>query len=302
VPYARHDDVAICYEVSGAEHEPTVILLHGLGRQLIEWDPPLIRRMVADGFRVVATDHRDVGASTHLQGKVPLTAIRDAVRRGERPAVFYSLDDMADDVVAVIDHLGTSAAHVVGISMGGAIAQLVAIRHPQRAASLTSLMSSTGDPAVGQATPAASRALFTALPADPAAATETLVQIRRVGATPGAFDEAQVRRVAAAAIARSHDPAGVGRQLAAVLTAEDRTPRLRHLTVPTLVIHGTADPVVDASGGAATVAAVPGSTLLLIAGMGHDLPPAHWETMLQAMTRHWAAADRTGETLRRRGS
>jgi pimeloyl-ACP methyl ester carboxylesterase/RimJ/RimL family protein N-acetyltransferase len=282
------EGLILAYAVTGAPNAPVVVLLHGLGRQLIEWDPALIARLVSAGYRVLRIDHRDVGASDHLSRKVPLLAVRDAVTRGEPPEVPYHLDDMADDVVAVLDHAGIASAHVLGVSMGGAIAQLVALRHPTRVRTLTSVMSSTGAPTMGQPTAEASRALLTAVPLDPEAAVEAMVRIRGVAATPDSFDERAARRLAATVVRRSHDPAGVGRQLAAVLAAPDRTDRLRALDVPTLVIHGTADPVVGVSGGEATAAAIPGAALLLVEGMGHDLPRPHWGTILPALFAHWS--------------
>ncbi|HET9690680.1 MAG TPA: alpha/beta fold hydrolase, partial [Acidimicrobiales bacterium] len=190
----------------------------------------------------------------------------------------YLLADMADDAVAVLDDLGVAAAHVVGASMGGMIAQAIAVGHPDRVRTLTSIMSTTGAPGVGAPHPDVLPLLTRPAPADAAAAVEASVASARVVASPGfPFDEARVRAQAEAAAERAFHPAGVARQLVAIVASPDRTPGLRRLQVPTLVIHGDDDPLVDVSGGRATAEAVPGARLVTIPGMGHDLPPALYD-------------------------
>jgi pimeloyl-ACP methyl ester carboxylesterase len=247
----------------------------GFGVQLIAWPEPFCAALAARGFCVVRFDNRDVG----LSEKVP---------RG------YRLDDMAADAVGLLDALAVERAHLVGASMGGFIAQLMAIHRPERVLSLCSLMSSTGDRAVGRPRPEVLPVFVTPMPADRASFVATRVQIARLIGSPGfPFDEASARGLAERAFDRSYYPAGQKHQLAAVLTAEDRTRALGAVVAPTLVIHGTQDPVVDASGARATARAVPGARLLLIEGMGHDLPEPLWPTLIEAIADNAARATLT---------
>jgi pimeloyl-ACP methyl ester carboxylesterase/GNAT superfamily N-acetyltransferase len=268
---------------------PAVLLIHGLGRQSTEWDPAFVHRIVAAGYRVVVMDNRDSGLSRHFDeaGKAPLGDIRRAVEHGEQSDVAYRLADMAADAARVLSDEGAAAAHIVGVSMGGYIAQELAIHHPDRVHTLTSIMSSTGDRRVGQPSTVGMRALFRAPAATPEEAIDDLLEVRRILATEGTFDAAAERSRIEAAVSRSYDPAGTGRQLAAIWASPDRTEQLEHLTVPTLVIHGGRDELVGVSGGRATAAAVEGSELLLIEGMGHDLPPVHWPLVLRTMVNHF---------------
>lgn len=277
-----------------------VLLVHGLGRQSTEWDPAFVRRLVAAGYRVVVMDNRDSGLSRHFHeaGKAPLGDIRRAVERGERPDVAYRLADMADDVAGVLSDEGVEAAHVVGVSMGGYIAQELAIHHPNRVHTLTSIMSSTGDRRVGRPSAVGMRALFRAPAPTPEAAIDDLLEVRHLLATAGTFDRAAERSTIEAAVSRNYDPAGTGRQLAAIWASPDRTDHLRRLTVPTLVIHGDKDELVDVSGGRATAAAVDGAELLVIEGMGHDLPPVHWPVMLRTIIEHFDTATPPGAGAR----
>jgi pimeloyl-ACP methyl ester carboxylesterase len=194
---------------------------------------------------------------------------------------------MAADAAGVLDYLGLDAAHVVGVSMGGMIGQTLALEAPKRVLSLTSIMASTGSWEVGAPSAAGTRALFHAPPPDRAGAIEATLVVRRLLATEGAFDEAAERELATAAIDRSFDPAGIGRQLAAIWASGDRTQRLRSLEVSTLVIHGTADDLVALSGGEATAAAIPDAQLVVIEGMGHDLPRVHWDEILGTILGHF---------------
>jgi pimeloyl-ACP methyl ester carboxylesterase len=272
---ARVGDLQLAYETFGDEGAPPVLLVMGLGAQMLVWPDGLCAELASRGLFVVRYDNRDVGLSTHLDHLPP--ANLPAIFVGDRRSVAYSLSDMAADAVGLLDALGLESAHVVGASMGGMIAQLLAIEHPERVRSLTSMMSTTGDRGVGGATEAAVGVLVAPPPRTPEQAQDRALAALRVVGSPGfAPDEARVRDQAARAFARGHDPAGVSRQLAAVLTAADRTPRLRALGVPTLVIHGADDPLVQVSGGRATAAAVPGAELDVIEGMGHDLPRELW--------------------------
>lgn len=247
-----------------------MLLVHGLGAQLIDWPAELLARLVAARLEVVIYDHRDAGGSTHLNhlGLPDLLKVRDDPAQAP-----YLLSDLADDAAGLLAAIGVTRAHVVGVSMGGMVAQELAIRHRGLVATLCSIMSSTGDPSVGQPTDAALAVLLRGAPSDRAAAIEQSVAGARVIASPSyGFDEATARANAAAKYDRAHDPAGVARQLAAIVASPDRTEALRRLELPALVVHGTADPLVQPSGGEATAAAIPGAELRMFAGMGHDLP------------------------------
>ncbi|MGH9101518.1 MAG: alpha/beta fold hydrolase [Acidimicrobiales bacterium] len=292
MPLAVTAGIELCYEEIGDPDAPVLLLVMGLGGQLTGWDEGLCRRLASRGFRVVRYDNRDVGLSTHLDEPVPDLA---AVVGGDRSQLRYGLEDMADDAAALLDHLGAQRAHVVGMSMGGMIAQLVALRHAGRVASLCSIMSTTGDPSVGQPSAEAVGVLLRPAAPDRDAAMEAAVAGRRVTGSPGfELDEARVRARAAVAYDRSSDPGGSTRHLAAILCAADRTEALRRLGVPTLVVHGDSDPLIHCSGGVATAEAVPGARLVLVPGMGHDLPEPIWPMLVDAIAAN-ADRGRSGE-------
>ncbi len=288
---SRDDSFRLAHAVTPLEADgrPHVVLITGLGRQLIDWDPALVWRIQGAGYRVITVDNRDAGKSPHLTeiGKVPLGEIRRAVERGEPVDVPYLLADMAQDVARTLDELEIDAAHIVGVSMGGYIAQELALIAPERVLTLTSIMSSTGDRTVGQASEVGMRSLFRAPSPEPEDAIEDMLDARRILATPDEFDEALERARVEEAVRRSFHPEATGRQLAAIWASPDRTERLGSLTTPTLVIHGEADELVGVSGGHATAAAIPGAELLVVEGMGHDLPPSRWPVMLPAMVHHF---------------
>lgn len=263
------------YQVHGPDDGAPLLLIAGLGMQMTGWQPGFIDELVARGFRVVRFDNRDSGLSTFLNDAgVPDIA---KLYSGETSGASYTLSDMADDAVGVLDAVGIEQAHIVGISMGGMIAQQLVIDHPQRALSLTSIMSTTGDRSVGGATDEATMALMTPVPLESEAALTKLVNDSRIIGSPGfPFDEDAVRARHVAAIQRANNPTGTARQFAAIIASPDRTRALHEVKVPTLVIHGADDPLVNASGGQATADAVPGSRLVLIDGMGHDLPAQLW--------------------------
>ena len=276
-------DVELAYEVHGDPGDPPVVLVMGLGGQLTYWHDDFVAELVARGLQVVRFDNRDVGLSTHLSGTgaVDLTQLS-----ADRPPP-YTLEDMADDVAGLIAGLGFGSAHVVGMSLGGFISQTVAISHPERVRSLTSIASTTGNPAVGQSRPHALEALFTPPPdGERATICEHAVKLSRVIGSPGfELDEAWFAERAGRSYDRYYDPQGVVRQTAAIAVAHDRTGGLRELSVPALVIHGRDDPLVELSGGEATAAAIPGAELLIIDGMGHDLPRPVWPTIADAIAR-----------------
>jgi pimeloyl-ACP methyl ester carboxylesterase len=280
---ARHGEVTLAYERFGgsADGEP-LLLVMGLGMQMLFWPDDFCTALAARGFAVARFDNRDVGLSTHLRhaGAPRLGAMLT------RPAAVapYLLDDMAADAVAVLDALGWSSAHVVGASLGGMIAQTVAIRHPDRVRTLTSIMS-TPSPRIGRPKLGAMAVLGGRDVAGREHAARRLVKVFRVIGSPGyPHDEEWLLEAGRRAYDRGHDPAGVRRQLAAILASGDRRPGLRSVRVPTLVLHGDADPLVRPSGGRATAAAIPGARLIIFRGMGHDLPRQLWSDMIDAIS------------------
>jgi pimeloyl-ACP methyl ester carboxylesterase len=255
----------------------------GLATQMIGWPDDFCRDLADRGLYVIRFDNRDIGLSSHLEDAGAPDIL--AIMGGNRTGVAYALADLADDTVGLLDELGLESVHVVGASMGGMIAQLVAVRAPERVRSLTSIMSTTGDPSVGAPAEAAVPVLLAPAVHDREAAIQRAVDTYRVIGSPGfEFDEAALRERAGLAFDRAHDPAGVARQLAAILTTPDRTTDLGKVDVPTLVVHGAHDQLVDVSGGRATAAAIPGAELLVIEGMGHDLPRAAWPQLVDAIT------------------
>ena len=275
---ARNGNVTIAYERLGPADGVPLLLVMGLGMQMVFWPDDFCQALVDRGFAVARFDNRDVGQSTHFtQAGAP-----NLVSVYTRPATAaaYRLSDMADDGVAVLDALGWSSAHVVGVSLGGMIAQTIAIRHPDRVRTLTSMMS-TPSPRIGRPRLAALAVLGGRDAPDRERAGERMVRVFRVIGSPGyPHDEAWLREVGRRAYDRGHDPAGVRRQLAAIVASGDRRPGLANVSVPTLVLHGDADPLVRLSGGLATAAAVPGSRLVVFRGMGHDLPRALWPDLI----------------------
>jgi pimeloyl-ACP methyl ester carboxylesterase len=272
---AAVNGVEIAYETFGDPADPTMLLIMGLGVQMLGWDEELCRMLAGRGYQVVRFDNRDVGHSTKVEGG-PRPDVMAAVA-GDARSASYRLEDMAGDCVGLLDELGVERAHLVGASQGGMIAQTVAIRHPERAVSLISIMSTTGDRMVGQPHPEAIPALLTRPPADRDGFIHFVVGAWNVIGSPGfEVDEEALRARAGASYDRGIFPEGTARQLVAILASGDRTEALRRLDVPTTVIHGTDDILIDVSGGRATAAAIPGARLELIEGMGHDLPAALW--------------------------
>lgn len=263
---ASNGSTELSYETFGTASDPTLLLVCGLGMQSIGYDDGLVDEFVGRGFHVVRYDNRDSGLSSDF-------AAAPTGHRGEA----YRLADMAADGIAVLDAAGVTQAHVFGISMGGMIVQRMAIHHPERLLTMTTVMSSTGEREVGQATPEASAALTARPPAERAAAIAAGVEASKVWASPAYLDVERLARASAAAYDRAFRPDGIARQLAAILAdGRSRAEPLRSVTVPTLVIHGTADTLIDVSGGRRTAELIPGAQLEIIEGMGHDLPPQLW--------------------------
>jgi pimeloyl-ACP methyl ester carboxylesterase len=290
MPTVDVNGITIEYEIEG-EGEPLLMIM-GLGAQLIDWPRNLVDELIGRGFQVIRFDNRDAGLSTEFTSRPPSNAeITKAflLRRPMRSE--YLLSDMAADAVGLLDALGVESAHVVGASMGGMIAQTIAIEHPRRMRSLTSIMSTTGSRRVGQPTV---KLILSAgrrpVPTQGDAVEMGLEMFRKVcGPT---FDEAEFRQLAQVSVARSFRPAGTGRQAAAIIASGDRTAALRKLTVPTLVIHGMLDPLVRPTGGVATARAIPGARLVMFNDMAHDLPRTRHAEIADEIASIAAVADR----------
>jgi pimeloyl-ACP methyl ester carboxylesterase len=267
--------IDIAYEQFGDPGAPAVLLIMGLGTQMLGWPDAFCEVLAAAGVHVIRFDNRDIGLSSHMTD-APTPDIAAALA-GSTESASYTLSDMAADTVGLLDVLQLTSAHFVGASMGGMIAQTAAIEDPQRVRSLTSIMSTTGDPSVGRPTPAAMAALLSPPASTRAEAIERTLSVVRVIGSPGfELEEADIRWRTGVAYDRANDPVGVGRQLVAIAASGDRSAALGTVTVPALVIHGIDDPLVDVSGGRATASAIPGAELALFDGMGHDLPRALW--------------------------
>jgi pimeloyl-ACP methyl ester carboxylesterase len=282
VPTVQANGLELCYEAHGRPTDAPLLMIHGHGAQLIAWHDALLAALVERGLYAICFDNRDAGLSTHL------TQLGEpdpfAIAGGDLTTLPYTIEDMADDAVALLDALGIAAAHVLGVSMGGMIAQSVAIRHPRVTLSLTSIMSTPDPIHVGSPTPEELEHMLETGPTTrQGLIDQALVSWRRTGSPALGIDEAWVAEVTGRAFDRAFDPAGTLRQFAAIVGSPDRRPGLAAVAVPTLVVHGTIDPLVTPPGGEATATAVPGATLLLIDEMGHDLPRAVWPQVLDAL-------------------
>ncbi len=279
------------YETFGNDDHPTLLLVSGYTSQLTGWDAGVCERFVEQGLHVVRYDNRDVGLSSKLSGAVQPAKVLAAILAGEPvPEVPYTLSDMAADGIGLLDHLGVERAHIAGMSMGGMIVQMMAIEHPDRIASLTSIMSSTGNPAVGVPTPEARAALLAPPPSDRAAYIEAAISAE-VWASKRYVDHDAMKARAAVNFDRAFYPQGAPRQLAAIYATGDRSDRLRMLDVPTLVIHGRDDTLITPSGGEDTAQLIAGSRYLLVADMGHDLPAPLWPVFAEAIGGHVRVAE-----------
>jgi len=286
--------IKLCWQAFGDPADPPILLVQGLGTQLIAWPLEFCQRLVDAGFHVVRFDNRDVGRSTRLSDVPPPSKLRLLAKRFD--AAQYDLNDMADDAAGLLDALQLPPAHVVGVSLGGMIAQTLAVRRPDAVRSLTSIMSTTGGRRVGRPAHSTLRLLLSKPAPDRDAAIERAVRMfRHIGSAGFPFDEARLRLIAGLSFDRGFNPAGSARQLAAILKSGDRTKQLARISAPTLVIHGDRDLMVDPTGGAATAKAIPGARLETIAGMGHDLPNGALDEITQLIVAHARAAD--GATL-----
>jgi pimeloyl-ACP methyl ester carboxylesterase len=276
VQKANTGSVTLAYETFGESGGPPVLLIMGLGAQMVGWHSDFCEALAA-GRYVTRFDNRDVGESDWLEGTVDLAACA----AGDTSSAVYTLEDMADDIVGLLDVLGLESAHVVGASMGGMIAQTLAITHPERVRSLTSIMSTTGEPGIAQPTEGAAAVLMSPPATNRDEAMERALQANAVIGSPGfRRNEQDIRDRAGQAWDRGVNAEGFMRQVAAVYASGDRTQALRSLDVPTLVVHGEDDPLIPIGGGRATAAAIPGAELWVIPGMGHDVPRALWPDLI----------------------
>jgi pimeloyl-ACP methyl ester carboxylesterase len=291
MPRAHGSGVELEYETVGDPAGRPLLLVQGLGAQLTSVEDGLCQELASRGFLIIRYDNRDAGLSTWFDDAPPVNLA--AIWSGDHASLAYTLEDMADDAVAVLDAVGVEAAHVVGISLGGMIAQLLATRHPARVRSLASIMSTTGNRAVGQPTGEAASVLVASMPGEREEFIEQAVANTRAisAGTVYPFDEEAVRCGAARGYDRAYHPKGTGRQFAAILAAGDRTAALGQIRVPTLVVHGEEDRIIGVSGGEATAAAIPGARLLRVPGLGHELPPGFWPTLTDALVENADRAD-----------
>jgi len=276
--------IIIEYEVQG-EGEP-LLLIHGLGGQLVDWPEEFVTGLVASGFKVIRFDNRDIGLSTEFDWEPPSQVKTVARALAKRPGqAGYLLTDMAADAAGLLEALGIEHAHVAGVSMGGMIAQTVAIEHSAQVRSLTSIMSNTGDRKNGMITSRLIARLIRLPKPTRENAVDRSVEIFEAVSGPD-FDSTEYRVLAQRAVERSYREAGTARQTAAIMASPDRTPGLRGVTAPTLVVHGLVDPLVKPSGGVATAKAIQGSRLVMYPDMGHDLPRARWSELAGEIRRN----------------
>ena len=288
MPTAAANGIEIAYDTFGDRTSPPILLIAGLGRQMVFWDAAFCEQLAAKGLRVIRFDNRDTGLSTQFEAKgVPdLTQALTAAINGESVQAPYSLEDMADDAAGLLDALGIEKAHICGLSMGAAITQIIGYRHPDRVLSLIPIMGSTGSPDLPQARPEAIEALLRPVPRQRDACLAQSVEIWEVLSGSLRDDSEHIREKAAQEYDRAFYPQGMPRQFAAILANGNRRPRLSSVTAPTLVIHGDEDPLIPVEGGKDIAEAIPDAELLIVQGMGHSLPRAVWPRIVDAIAAH----------------
>ena len=287
--YAQVDDLRIAYERFGRREHPALLLVMGLGTQMVAWDDAFCGRLADRGLCVIRFDNRDIGLSTHWAqgGRPDLDALTQAHFLGQTVNAPYSLIDMAGDTVGLLDALGIEQAHLAGVSMGAMIGQEMAAQWPGRLLTLTSIMSTTGAPDLPPPTPEALEILIKPFPSDREGYIAAFMAAYRVLSGPNhPTDDAMTRRWATAHYERGLNPDGIARQMAAIMASGDRTARLQRLSVPVLVLHGSQDPLLPLEHGRATAEAVPGARLAIIEGMGHAIPESLWPTIIDQIDRH----------------
>lgn len=295
MPIAKANGIDIYYEENGAPDAPVILLVMGLGTQMIAWPPEFIDGLVKAGFRVIHYDNRDIGLSTHLHGApVPnLLWAMFASRFGLPLKTAYSLTDMADDAVGLLDALQIDKAHIVGASMGGMIVQLIAAKYPERVLSMTSVMSTSGAPGLPGPSPEIRKRMLAKRPANPTreeAIAFSVAGLRQISYPDPARAPDALEIAAANAFDRSYNPKGMMRQLMAIVADGSRVARLKTITAPTLVIHGAADPLVPQSGSEDIARHIPGARLEIIEEMAHDLPPSQVARMVGLIAGHAGAS------------
>ncbi|MEK3787076.1 alpha/beta fold hydrolase [Paenibacillus sp. FSL K6-1230] len=283
--------IELAYDSFGNENDEAIILVAGLGTQMIRWTVPFCELLAARGFRVIRFDNRDVGCSTHFNHYQTLDfdALATALMSGQRPDIPYTLDDMSNDVIGLLDALSIDRAHVVGRSMGGMIAQIAASEHPERVLSITSIMSSSGNPSLPQASPDVMGMMTRPAPSpfedEAGFLAHSISFARRIAGTGYPFEEGAYRELILEEAQRGYDPGSVGRQIAAIAVSGDRRPRLATIKAPALVIHGKDDPLFIPACGEDTASSIPDAELMLVDGMGHDLPRQLYKIIVDAIVR-----------------
>jgi pimeloyl-ACP methyl ester carboxylesterase len=285
----RVNDVELAYDSFGNKNDEAVILIAGLGTQMIRWTSTFCCSLAEKGFRVIRFDNRDVGYSTHYNQKLDFESLAATLMSGQQPDIPYTLDDMAKDCISLLDALSIGQAHIVGRSMGGMIAQIVATQYPNRVLSLTSIMSSSGNPNLPQAS-ADIMALMTRPAPNPFAdeagfLTHSLSFAKQISGTGYPFEEEQYKELILEEVKRAYDPGSTGRQIAAIAVSGDRRSQLANVKVPALVIHGTDDPLFVPACGEDTASSIPDAEYMLIDGMGHDLPHQLYDVVIEAIIR-----------------
>jgi pimeloyl-ACP methyl ester carboxylesterase len=283
---AEANGLTLCYQTFGSPTDPALVLIMGLGAQMVWWEVDLCLRLAARGYRVVRFDNRDIGKSTRIKAPAPdLARVFEGL---EALKASYTLDDMARDTIGLMDALGIEQAHIVGASMGGMIAQAIAIHFPERVKTLTSIMSTTGEPGLPPPKPEILAAMIAPPPTTVEGYIENNVRMAELlrGGYPDEAEDEEVRARAARCAKRGLNPAGGTRQMAAVGASGSRKEALASVTAPTLVLHGADDPLVPVAAGEATARAIPGARLMVLEGMGHNLPRALWPTLVDAIAEH----------------
>jgi pimeloyl-ACP methyl ester carboxylesterase len=297
MPNVTINGIQIEYETFGNPTDRPLLLVWGIWGQMILWDESLCQNLASRGHYVIRYDNRDVGLSSKFDqgGITDIMGIMGKILSGDKSSVPYTIEDMADDGAGLLDALGIPYAHICGISMGGIIAQTIALRHPSKVLSLTSIFSTTGNPQLPQPKPEVLAAFFTPLPADRSAFIEgTVGKFKMIAGSSFPFDEEWFRKKVTASYDRCFYQQGMGRHVLALMAQNDRKEALASLKVPTLVIHGTEDPLFSVDAGKETAAAIPGAQLLLLEGVGHDIATygGAWPQIVEAITAHTRKANK----------
>ncbi|MCP4225524.1 MAG: alpha/beta hydrolase [Actinomycetia bacterium] len=292
MPTASSNGIELYYETNGSPDDPALLLVNGYSSQLLQWGEEFRQGLADNGRYVICFDNRDVGLSTHLDGvEVDIDAVMSATAgSGDLPEVPYTLSSFGDDAVGLLDHLGIDAAHIAGSSMGGMIVQQMAIDHPDRVLTMTSIMSTTSEPGYFESTPEAMEALTGERPTERDAYITDAVERAAVFSSSRYYDRTEAAAKTAAAYDRAFYPEGMIRQMAAVRGSADRSEGLGKLNIPTLVIHGRDDSLIMPQGGERTAELIPGANLMMLHDMGHDLPSPLWPRIIDTIISHTSHA------------